>query len=436
MSKADYKIEGTVPRELLVSEVRKAARQFAMQFFHFSKVLYDQFGLEKTKDIVRQTVFELAVDRSDQLREKALAQGLKADSVEDFMSVIDLPFTGWIPEWGEDHCPYAEVWRTYFDKYPWFREIAPFYCDVIDTTTIENFSKCLSHRITQNVILEGTCCKREYFESDKVKRGEYTYGKKKKTKNKKRFTWVNLAQLLTVAALLLWMQWAVDSGRVLTIFVASPTSIVEEGIKIITDGTLWPHLLLTIQEALAGYLSAVVVGIAVGLLWTLFPVSEKYMNVFCSAIMAVPKVAILPLLILWFGIGFQSKAFLVFLFSVFTILYNTVTGAKECKKEYLKVARVFRAKRFQTVFLVIIPAALPSIFNGLKLAAATALTGVLFSEMQSARAGLGYLLTESQNLLNTPRMFFLIILITLLSVGAVKLIDAIEYAISYRWRHV
>ena len=252
--------------------------------------------------------------------------------------------------------------------------------------------------------------------------------KKKKTKNKKRFTWVNLAQLLTVAALLLWMQWAVDSGRVLTIFVASPTSIVEEGIKIITDGTLWPHLLLTIQEALAGYLSAVVVGIAVGLLWTLFPVSEKYMNVFCSAIMAVPKVAILPLLILWFGIGFQSKAF--------TILYNTVTGAKECKKEYLKVARVFRANRFQTVFLVIIPAALPSIFNGLKLAAATALTGVLFSEMQSARAGLGYLLTESQNLLNTPRMFFLIILITLLSVGAVKLIDAIEYAISYRWRHV
>ena len=178
MSKADYKIEGTVPRELLVSEVRKAARQFAMQFFHFSKVLDDQFGLEKTKDIVRQTVFELAVDRSDQLREKALAQGLKADSVEDFMSVIDLPFTGWIPEWGEDHCPYAEVWRTYFDKYPWFREIAPFYCDVIDTTTIENFSKCLSHRITQNVILEGTCCKREYFESDKVKRGEYTYGKK------------------------------------------------------------------------------------------------------------------------------------------------------------------------------------------------------------------------------------------------------------------
>ena len=125
--------------------------------------------------------------------------------------------------------------------------------------------------------------------------------KKKKSKNKKKFTWVNLAQLLTVAALLLWMQWAVDSGRVLTIFVASPTSIVEEGIEIITDGTLWPHLLLTIQEALEGYLSAVVAGIAVGLIWTLFPVSEKYMNVFCSSIMAVPKVAILSSLLAFFS---------------------------------------------------------------------------------------------------------------------------------------
>ena len=133
-------------------------------------------GNDVAKDIVRETVFNLAVDRSNQIREKSLAQGKKADTVADFMSDIDLPFEGWIPEWGEDHCPYAEVWRTYYEKYPWFREFAPFYCDVIDTTTIENYSKCLSHRITQNVLNEGTACLREYFESDSVKKGEYTYG--------------------------------------------------------------------------------------------------------------------------------------------------------------------------------------------------------------------------------------------------------------------
>lgn len=176
MGKEAYEITGTVDRALMVDQIRKAARQFAMQYFYFCKTLYDRYGHDVAKDIVRETVFNLAVDRSNRIREKSLAQGKKADTVADFMSDIDLPFEGWIPEWGEDHCPYAEVWRTYYDKYPWFREFAPFYCDVIDTTTIENYSKCLSHRITQNVLNEGTACLREYFESDSVKKGEYTYG--------------------------------------------------------------------------------------------------------------------------------------------------------------------------------------------------------------------------------------------------------------------
>lgn len=160
------------------------------------------------------------------------------------------------------------------------------------------------------------------------------------------------------------------------------------------------------------------------------------MNVFCAAIMAVPKTAILPLLILWFGIGFQSKVVLIFLFGVFTILYNTVTGAKQCKTEYLKVAKVFQASRAQLVFKVMIPAALPSVFNGLRLSAATALTGVVFAEMQSARAGMGFLLSESQNNLATARVFFIIILVTLISVLFVKIIAGIEYIFCHKWRRL
>lgn len=178
MGKESFKIEGTIEKEAAVNEVRKAARQFALLYFHFSKVLYEQFGLERAKEIIQQVIFEQAVDRSEQMKEKAHLQGLPSDTLEDFHKVIDLPFLGWIPEWGEDHCPYGEVWRQYIVKYPWFKEIAPFYCDVIDTTTIENFTGHLSHRITQNVILQGDSCKREYFESEKVKEGEYTYGRK------------------------------------------------------------------------------------------------------------------------------------------------------------------------------------------------------------------------------------------------------------------
>lgn len=201
---------------------------------------------------------------------------------------------------------------------------------------------------------------------------------------KKKFSIINVLQILTVLLLLIYMQVAVKSGAISKVFLAAPTDIVLEGIKIITDGTLLPHFLVSVSEIVVGYGIAVIAGIGLGLIWTLFPKTEEYGNVFCAAIMAIPKVAILPLLILWFGIGFTSKVVLIFLFSVFTILYNTVTGAKQCKESYLKVARVFEATRTQTVLEVVIPSALPSIFNGLRLAAATAFTGVVFSEMQSA----------------------------------------------------
>lgn len=252
---------------------------------------------------------------------------------------------------------------------------------------------------------------------------------------KKKFTWINALQIITLIGLLVYMQVVVDTGRISKVFIASPTMIVKEAGKIIADGTLQQHLLLTLEEVLIGYALAAVVGIIVALLWTLFPKLEEYMDVFCSAIMAVPKTAILPLLILWFGIGFSSKVTLVFLFSVFQILYNTVTGAKQTNAKYLKVASVFKANRIQTVFQIMIPSALPSMFNGLRLAAATALTGVIFSEMQSAKGGLGYLLSEAQNLLNSARMFFIIILVTVISVLFVQIIALIEFAICHKWQN-
>lgn len=178
MGKEDFKIEGTVDKKVMVEQIRLAARQFAMLYFHFTKVLYETYGVEKAKDLVRQAVFEQALDRSEIMREKAIAEGKGTDTLEDFMDVSDLPFCGWIPQWGEDHCPYAEIWRRYIGQYPWFQEFATFYCDVIDTTTIENFTKHLSHKITQNVITKGQSCERKYFESEAVKGGRLTYEKR------------------------------------------------------------------------------------------------------------------------------------------------------------------------------------------------------------------------------------------------------------------
>lgn len=159
-------------------EVRKACRQFAMLYFHFAKVLVETLGEKKAEKIIQQAIFELSIDRSEQLKNKAKALGLPL-TMETFQKISDLPKIGWDKSLGRNHCPYAVEWRQHFHDYPWFRRIAPLYCDVIDTTNAEVFTGCMSHKITENVLKGGETCRRRYFLSENVKQGGYTYGKRK-----------------------------------------------------------------------------------------------------------------------------------------------------------------------------------------------------------------------------------------------------------------
>jgi hypothetical protein len=164
-----------------VREVRKAARHFAMLYFNFCKILVETFGEETAYPLVQKAIFELSLDRTDRMRDRALEQGLETNR-ENFDRVNDLPTVAWRkwePSSGEVRCPYAEAWLKYYDEYPWFKRFAPLYCDVIDTTNIENFSRTESHRITKNLLWGDDDCDREFFESEQVKHGNLTYGKRK-----------------------------------------------------------------------------------------------------------------------------------------------------------------------------------------------------------------------------------------------------------------
>ncbi|MDR1722483.1 MAG: L-2-amino-thiazoline-4-carboxylic acid hydrolase [Tannerella sp.] len=133
-----------------VREVRKACFQFAMQYFHFCKSLVETLGIDKALEVVQKTVFELSIDRSDRMREKAVEQGLQP-TLENFRKVSDLSrsgWDGWMPDMGGVFCPYAEVWLNYFDEYPWFKQFASHFCNVVDTTNIENFIRTTSHCLT------------------------------------------------------------------------------------------------------------------------------------------------------------------------------------------------------------------------------------------------------------------------------------------------
>jgi hypothetical protein len=161
-----------------VKDVRSACRQFAMLYFQFCRTLVETLGEEAALPLVQKTIFRLALDRTDPMRAKALEQGLETDT-KNFFALNDLPaiaWEAWEPAPGEVRCPYAQAWLGYFKEYPWFKRFSTLYCDVIDTTNIENFSRTTSQRITRNLLLGDPSCEREYFESEPVKNGAFTYG--------------------------------------------------------------------------------------------------------------------------------------------------------------------------------------------------------------------------------------------------------------------
>lgn len=257
----------------------------------------------------------------------------------------------------------------------------------------------------------------------------------RKSKNRQP-AWVTISQFGIILAILVSTEIAVSRGYVNKIFLASPTQIANELVYMLQQNSLLPQLSVTLQEALLGYGISAVTGIVIGVLFVTFPKLEALFSPFFSAVMAIPKTAIMPLLIVWFGIGFKSKVVMVFLFCMFTVLFNTVSGAKQTRAEHLKVARVFKATRTQIVFKVMIPSALPSIFTGLRVTAATAITGVIFAEMTASKGGAGYLLNEAQAVLNTPELYLVVIIVTILSVLFVGVVNLVERIICRNWRSI
>jgi hypothetical protein len=166
----------TILREEAVEQVRKGGKQFAMLYFHFVKTLVDSFGIEKAKELTQQAIFNLGLERTNALRSKAEELGLEY-TIENMIKITDIPFLGWDKSRGQNHCPYGEQWMTYYSEYPWFAEFAPFYCDIIDTTNCENFTRDTTHKITKNVLRGDNTCERVYYPSEEVKKGEYTYGR-------------------------------------------------------------------------------------------------------------------------------------------------------------------------------------------------------------------------------------------------------------------
>lgn len=245
---------------------------------------------------------------------------------------------------------------------------------------------------------------------------------------------IALAQVAATLVLLLAWEASVRAGAVSALYLPAPTAILESFGPMLSDGKLLHHTAVTLAEFAAGYAAAVVAGVGFGVFLVLTPAAERFAQPFVAALMSVPKVAIVPLLALWLGIGFGHKVAIVFLFAVFQILYSTMAGIKQTRPEHLKVARAFRASTVQTVWKVILPSAVPTIFAALRVSASVGLVGALFAEMLSSKEGLGNLITRSTATLDTAQTFALIVLVTVLAVAMIATLDLLERLVFLRWR--
>lgn len=241
-------------------------------------------------------------------------------------------------------------------------------------------------------------------------------------------------QLALIALLLAACEYAVARGLIGSLYLSRPTQVASELVSLLTQSATYRSIGVTLQEFAAGFALSAVCGIATGLVLVLVRGAEAFLRPFLSAFMAVPKVTLIPLLMLWLGIGLPHKVAIVFLFCYFTIAFNTITGIKQTSEQHLKVARVFQASPFQMVIKVILPSAAPTIFAGLRVAAATGLVGALFGEMMASKDGLGNLIVQATSLYDTAKAFALITLVTVLSVLIIGGIDLLEKRIFLKWK--
>ncbi|MFP5406557.1 MAG: ABC transporter permease [Gammaproteobacteria bacterium] len=234
---------------------------------------------------------------------------------------------------------------------------------------------------------------------------------------------VALAVLAHVALLVVWYLF-VRIGDVPQFVMPSPGATLAALFEPNYDW--WGNIMVTGTEIFAGYLLALVVGVLLALVFTWSrPLEALFLPLFVTLNM-IPKVALGPLIIVWFKYGVLPNTLMAFSICVFPILLTTARGLRDIEPELLDLVRSLRGSRWQLFTKIQLPGALPYVFAGMKVAAILAVAGAIVGEFLGSDSGLGYLMLQVQVTLDTPAMFMAVILITLLGMllyGIVLLLE-------------
>jgi ABC-type nitrate/sulfonate/bicarbonate transport system permease component len=216
-------------------------------------------------------------------------------------------------------------------------------------------------------------------------------------------------------------------------FMSAPSLIFKAALEMFRSGEIYHDLYVSGIEFLGGYFLAAAVAIPFGILVGWYKRMSYVFDPFINAMNATPRVALLPLVIIWLGIGILSKVGIIFLGAVFSILINTRDGVKTTPLSLLNAARSFGASEWMVFKTVVVPSTIPFILTGLRLAVGRALVGVLVGELYAATAGIGFMITVAGATFQTDKVFVGVGIFALSGMIGMELLTKVERRFD-RWR--
>jgi ABC-type nitrate/sulfonate/bicarbonate transport system permease component len=239
----------------------------------------------------------------------------------------------------------------------------------------------------------------------------------------------------TASVAVFFMVWEYYGRRMDPIFMAPPSAIFQAALELIQSGALKKALIQTMWPFAVGMALTVVIGIALGIVMAQWRTLEYVLDPFINALYAIPRIALVPLIILWAGLEFVGKVTILVSVAVFPITVNTYSGIRDVRGAMLEIGRAYGATEWQIFWKIILPAAIPFIMAGIRLAVGLAIIGIIVAEFFTAISGLGGMIVEYANVFATAKLFVPIIVIALVGVVLTEFVMWLERRMS-RWRQL
>jgi NitT/TauT family transport system permease protein len=244
---------------------------------------------------------------------------------------------------------------------------------------------------------------------------------------------VALGRLALLVGLLALWQLGADAHVLDPGVFASPAAIWARAAKWALDGTLWFHAWITIVETVAGFTIGALAGIVLGFAIGRYPALAEVLDPFILAVYSIPKVALAPLFLVWFGIGLQMKIILAAATVVFIVFFNTLAGVRNVDRDLVDAVWLMGAKPRDLLFKVVVPSAMGWALTGVRIAIPYALIGAIIGELIASNRGIGSLVASSASQYDTAGVFAALTVLTIMAVVLNAIVDAIDRRLS-RWK--